>query len=269
MLSSRHVGCLANTVDLSRGKVVDSSDNFQFAFGNQILQDRRDGKLFDLELDIVFNGLVQITTGMFAAGLDLVIQRTNDTRNGPTSHGGIDGTTAGVSQDVQDLGAQNGGSEFQRSNGFGVDNVSSNTADEDISESLIKDNFDGDAAVGAGQKGGKGSLATFEFLEAFHVAVGGHNVSFDKTLVSCFEGSERLGRSLNVHSTHVTNTLESHLVVAGAVGRTRVAHGRLADTTVGTTSVASYGAQSSVAHGSRGNLSVHEEQATKVCVRNA
>mmetsp|Transcript_46754 Transcript_46754/g.134664 ORF Transcript_46754/g.134664 Transcript_46754/m.134664 type:complete len:129 (+) Transcript_46754:324-710(+) len=125
--------------------------------------------------------------GMFTGGLDLVVQGTDDSGNRTSPQSGIDGSTAGMSQYVQDLGAENGSSEFQRSDRFGVDNVAGNAADEHIAKSLIKDNFHGNATVGTGQKCCEGGLTTLEFLEAIHVAVGCHNIAFYKALVTFFE----------------------------------------------------------------------------------
>mmetsp|Transcript_5905 Transcript_5905/g.14542 ORF Transcript_5905/g.14542 Transcript_5905/m.14542 type:complete len:328 (+) Transcript_5905:2245-3228(+) len=218
----RQLHSLADSVDLSSGEVIDTSNNFQVAIGDKVLQDGRDSELGDLDLDIFSNGSIQVTVGGITSGLDTVVQGTDDTGNRGSCHSRVDGSTAGMSHDVQDLGTENGASEFQRSDRFGVDDISRNAANEQITEPLVEDHLDGHATVGARQKGGKWGLATLEFLQAVHVTVGCHNVAGDEPCVSCLEGLDALCGRGSVHRVCVGAHLPDVRRLVVAQGRCTV-----------------------------------------------
>mmetsp|Transcript_32569 Transcript_32569/g.67920 ORF Transcript_32569/g.67920 Transcript_32569/m.67920 type:complete len:223 (-) Transcript_32569:316-984(-) len=192
-----------NAVDLSSGKVIDTSNDLQLSSLHQLLQDGRRFELSHLVLDVFRNGRIQVPVSMVAGRFDSVVQGTNDTGDRRSGHGSVDRSTTGMSHDIQDLGPQDGASEFQGSNGFRVDNVSGNTANKHISKALIKDHLNRHATVGTGQKGGKRSLTSLEFLEAFHVAVGCHDIALDKAFVTRFQGGNGPRRSGNIHAVRL------------------------------------------------------------------
>ena len=71
-----------------------------------------------------------------------------------------------------------------------VNDISSVTDDEEVTESLVEDDFGDYAAVGAAQHHGKGVLAFTQSFTVFCVGVFGIKVSRYEAFVACFEGLE-------------------------------------------------------------------------------
>lgn len=229
---------LADSVSLSRGEIINASNNFQFSFSDKVLQDGRNFELLDLELDIFSNRGIQVTVTGLTSGLNTVVQGTDDAGNWSSRNSRIDGSTAGMTQNVQDLGTEHGAAELQRSDRFGVGDISRNAADEHVTKTLIEDHLDRHTTVGTRQKRGKGSLATREILDAFHIAVGCNNVALDKACVASFEGVEALVGRGSVHFVCVRAKRESLTAgwsLVGAKGRYTAARATVG--AVGTTSV--------------------------------
>jgi hypothetical protein len=60
-------------------------------------------------------------------------------------HGCIDRSAFGVSEDAEDLSAEYASSEFEAADVFTAGDVAGDAGHEEVSESVVEDDFDGDA----------------------------------------------------------------------------------------------------------------------------
>jgi len=63
-----------------------------------------------------------------------------------------------VTEHEENLDAEDGDGVFETRNDFRRDDIAGDAGDKDVTDGLIKNEFDGNARVGTGEDGGKGLL---------------------------------------------------------------------------------------------------------------
>ena len=94
-----------------------------------------------------------------------------------------------MSEDIQDFCAEDAGTEFKAADIFTAGHISGDAGDEQISEALIEDDFNGDSGVSAAKEGGEGLLPLCQFLNSPHIPIFGQRFSDGKQIgrASCRE----------------------------------------------------------------------------------
>ena len=100
-----------------------------------------------------------------------------------------------MAEDEDDLGTEDGCAVFEAGDYLGRGHVAGDAGDEDVSDTLIEEDLDGDARVGAGEHGGEGLLLVDGVVaQDFHVLVEAAETAGDIALaVSIKEGFQGIG----------------------------------------------------------------------------
>ena len=86
------------------------------------------------------------------------------------------------------LDAKDGDSVFETRHDFWRDDITGDTRDKEVADSLIKDEFDGHTRVGTGEDGGKRLLLLDgAFLENRQIVLDGGELIVVEALVACHE----------------------------------------------------------------------------------
>jgi hypothetical protein len=108
---------------------------------------------FGLNLCVEFDGFVDVALRLFDGLADVRVQRADLAGDGICFHGGFYGAATRVAQDEKNLDAKHRDAVFEAGDDLRRNNVACDTRNENLADSLVEYQFDGNAGIGAGENG--------------------------------------------------------------------------------------------------------------------
>jgi hypothetical protein len=132
--------------------------------------------------------------GLISDGRSDVLEQSADLAGDFIAFDGrVDSSALCVSEDIQDFCAEDAGAEFEAADIFTAGHISGDACDEQISEALIEDDFNGDSGVSAAKEGGEGLLPFCQLLNSLHIPMFGQRFSGCKALIAVVQLFEGIG----------------------------------------------------------------------------